>query len=128
QSPPLEGIGEAKTSPAPKPASQKPAVQRSTNGRRPLGDLLVEAGLIAPAKLNEALLQQETSGKRIGSLLVELGELDERKLTEVLGKQLKVPVIDLRTTEPDTETAALLPEAAARSLVAIPVRRHDGRV
>src|SRR5207249_7985586 len=41
---------------------------------------------------------------------------------------LKLPVIDLRTTEPDAETAALLPESAARSLVAIPVRRHDGRV
>jgi type IV pilus assembly protein PilB len=128
QAPPLEGIAEKAMPPPPKPARQKPEVPSGGNGRRPLGDLLVEAGLVAPAKLNEALLQQEASGKRIGSLLVELGELDERKLTEVLGKQLKLPVIDLRTTEPDGETAALLPESAARALVAIPVRRHDGRV
>ena len=126
--PPLEGIAESTTPPAPRPRLQKSQGVAGNGSRRPLGDLLVEAGLIAPAKLNEALLQQETSGKRIGALLVELGDIDERKLTDVLGKQLKIPVIDLRTTEPDAETAALMPEAVARSLTAIPVHQQDGRV
>src|SRR5438067_13143188 len=128
QAPPLEGIAEKAMPSPPKPAPQKPGVPSGDNGRRPLGDLLVEAGLVAPAKLNEALLQQEASGKRIGVLLVELGDVDERKLTEVLGRQLEISVIDLRTEQPDAETAALLPEPLARSLTAIPVRQDDGRI
>src|SRR5438067_2110535 len=122
---PLEGV----TAPGP-PTSAKPAAPRlrDSQKRTPLGDLLVEAGLVAPAKLNEALLQQEAAGKRIGALLVELGDLDERQLTEVLGRQLEISVIDLRSEEPDAETAALLPEPIARALTAIPVRQEDGRV
>ena len=128
---PLEGVSAAKVGPAAATKERPAAAKRSPRAgtpRRPLGDLLVEAGLVPPAKLEEVLLQQRASGKRLGVLLVELGEIDERKLTQVLGKQLRISVIDLRTEEPDTETVTLLPEESARALTAIPVRREDGHV
>ncbi|MEY2566186.1 MAG: type pilus assembly protein PilB [Actinomycetota bacterium] len=100
--------------------------------RRPdgpqLGETLVAGGVIAPSQLNEALLQQPTSGKRIGTLLVELGALSERKLAEMLSPHLGVQVVDLRQEQPEPAVVSLLPEATARALTAIPIRDHAGKL
>ncbi|MCZ0983288.1 hypothetical protein O1L60_41330 [Streptomyces diastatochromogenes] len=105
------------------------AEQSSPAGQnRPrLGELLVRAGRLTPAQVDEALLQQSTSGKRLGALLIELGMVDERSLIEALSVQLDVPVADLRQSEPDPEAAARVPEALARSLGVVAVRRSEGR-
>lgn len=76
--------------------------------------------------MDEALLQQSASGKRLGALLVELAMVDEQSLTEALSVQLGVPVADLRQSEPDPEAAARVPEALARSLGVVAVRRAEG--
>ncbi|MFD8026732.1 GspE/PulE family protein [Streptomyces lavendulae] len=91
-----------------------------------IGELLVQRGLLTPAQVDEALLQQSASGKRLGALLVELGMVDERSLIEALSVRLGVPVADLRQSEPDPEAAARVPEALARSLGVVAVRRSEG--
>ncbi|WP_328379764.1 GspE/PulE family protein [Streptomyces sp. NBC_00440] len=103
-------------------AQSSPAGQQ----RPRIGELLVQRGLLTPAQVDEALLQQSTSGKRLGTLLVELGMVDERSLIEALSVQLDVPVADLHQSEPDPEAAARVPEALARSLGVVAVRRADG--
>lgn len=79
-----------------------------SSGGRPLGELLVDRGLLTGAQVDEALLHQPTSGKRLGVLLVELGAVGERDLYEVLSIQLGLPLIDLRQEQPEADALALL--------------------
>jgi type IV pilus assembly protein PilB len=91
-----------------------------------IGELLIQRRLVTPAQVDEALLQQPASGKRLGTLLVELGMVDERAVVESLSDQTGVPLVDLRQSQPEPDAASRIPEALARSLNVIPVRRVDG--
>ena len=86
-----------------------------------LGELLVTLGSLTRTQVAEALLQQPETGKRLGALLVELGAIDDSQLVAALSAQLQLPNADLRSREPDPEVAALLPEAVARKIGAVPV-------
>ena len=97
-----------------------------TTGRRFLGEILVESRLLTRDKLDDALLKQRVSGKRLGTLLVEMGAVDERDLATALGEHFGVAVIDLRRQAPEPEAVQLLPEASARSLLALPLRLTAG--
>ena len=90
-----------------------------------LGELLVSRDRVSQGQLAEALLQQSDSGKRIGALLVEIGALSEKDLAEALAHQFGLEVADLRRNRPDADTVKLLPESAARSLGAIPLRMEN---
>ena len=81
--------------------------------------------VISHGQLVEALVQQTPSGPRIGRLLVDLGALDERDLAIVLAEQSGLEVADLRRERPDPGAVAALPEAVARTIGAVPLRR-DG--
>ena len=104
-------------------AAEEPA--RSQDGRPAnwtrLGDLLVSKSRATRAQVAEALLQQSASGKRLGQLLVELGALSERGLAETLSEQYALPLVDLRSEDPEPDAPGLLPEGAARALNAIPL-------
>jgi hypothetical protein len=52
-----------------------------------LGLLLVEAGLLTPSQVFEALMEQQTSEKRLGQILQERGVLTEEQLAPLLAKQ-----------------------------------------
>ena len=93
-----------------------------------LGELLVGRGLVSEEQLTDALSQQRASGKRLGNILVELGFLRERVLTDVLAEQLGMAVVDLSRAEIDPEIVALLPEAEARRLGALPTHRDGSRI
>ena len=101
-----------------------PTEPMSHDGPR-LGEMLVSRGLVSPAQLAEALLQQPESGKRLGTLMVELGLVGERMVAEALAEQLTLPFVDLRQEEPDTEAVRRLPEPVARRFLAIPLRQTE---
>ena len=52
-----------------------------------LGEMLVEAGEITQAQLDEALAIKETSQKKIGVILLELGYLSKEALMQVIATQ-----------------------------------------
>ena len=112
------GNGGAPPPPPPPPARKGP----------PIGERLVSRGLVTPAQLAEALLQQPLTGKRLGVLIVELGMVDERPVTEVLADQLGLRLVDLGQEDPDPDAVRQLPETLARSLNAIPIRTVDDRL
>lgn len=91
-------------------------------GGRRLGEILVDAQVLGPEPLAEALDRQRESGMRLGAVLVEMGLLDEHTVVAALGAQLGLPVADLRHHPPDPEALRALPKATARRLTAIPVR------
>ena len=59
----------------------------AASARRPIGEFLVERGLVTPEELAAALSDQRQSGKRLGEILVERGAITRMALASVLGEQ-----------------------------------------
>lgn len=86
-----------------------------------LGEMLVDAGLINPAQLQEALRHQRIAGGRMGSNLVALGFVSEDVLMDFLAHQTGVPRLDLRTLDVPAEVLRRIPRRLADQLNVLPV-------
>jgi MSHA biogenesis protein MshE len=82
--------------------------------RMRLGDVLVQQKLISEEQLTQALQDQRGTGKRLGRLLMEAGLITEESLAHGLARQLRVPVVNLKSFPLKSETVRLLPESPAR--------------
>lgn len=74
--------------------AQDKAADRLSLKRNKIGQLLLEAGLIAPNDLERALQEQSRNGDRVGTILIRQGVIEEATLTEFLAKQYRVPVVN----------------------------------
>src|SRR5206468_39713 len=90
--------------------------------------MLLSEGLITQAQLDAALKAQAERGLPIGQLLVELGAVTEAVLTGALARQLGLEFVDLAEYPIDRGAVALLPEAMARRLLALPVTWAEDRL
>jgi hypothetical protein len=54
---------------------------------RPIGELLVDAGVITRAELDESLTLQRTTGQRLGEILIETGRISWLALAQAIGDQ-----------------------------------------
>jgi len=61
---------------------------RATDRPRRLGELLIEAGLLTGAQLDEALAEQEDSGRMLGEILVDRRYVPMITLVNLLAEQL----------------------------------------
>lgn len=86
-----------------------------------LGGLLVEAGLITPAQLQDSLRYQRISGERLGSALVSQGLISEEVLMDFLAKQTGVPRLDLKTLEIPAPVLQRIPRRLAEQMNMLPV-------
>ena len=68
--------------------------------RRPIGEFLVERGLVTNDQLAAALADQRESGKRLGEILVERGAITRMALASVLGEQWEEAGRHLRSVVP----------------------------
>ena len=78
------------------PTSTAAPPSTRTTGRRRLGDLLVDAGLLSVEQLRTALQQQRSedgSRRRLGTVLLELGYVDDRDIAVALAEQLGLEVV-----------------------------------
>lgn len=87
--------------------------------RKRLGDLLVEEGIVAPAQLEQALSQQQSTGRKLGDTLISMGFLSEQQMLQFLSRQLDIPLIDLTRVTVAPDTVSLLSEVHARRLRAL---------
>ena len=87
-----------------------------------LGELLLQAGKVDEAQLEEALTLQVDSNRRIGEILIGLGHVKEKDIIEILEYQLGIPHIDLERHYIDREVPNLVSESLARENLLIPVR------
>jgi type IV pilus assembly protein PilB len=97
-------------------------------GRKLIGQLLVEKGLINQEQLDEALETQKQSTQLIGEILVDLGYVQREPLYESLAEQLKVPFVNLGKVIPDPRVATLLDKESAQRHKALPIARGDGTI
>ncbi len=68
-------------------------VRMARMSTKKLGELLIEAGLIDQAKLEEALKQQKGSGERVGEALTRLGWVTERDIARTVATQFALPYL-----------------------------------
>ena len=74
--------------------ADKNAVEAAENAWRPLGEMLVEKGLLTKEELEHALAVQEETGRLLGAILVERGYVSGPALAVALAEQYGV---ELRT-------------------------------
>jgi len=87
-----------------------------------LGDMLIEANVITPQDLSDAIQEQRRSGELLGATLVRLGILAETTLMKTLQEQLGLPLIDLNQESADEQALTLIREELARKYAALPMR------
>ncbi len=88
---------------------------------KPLGQRLIEMGIITPAQLDLALKLQKRTGEMLGEILLKLGFISQDILTTSLAQQSNVNQIDLKKVFVQPEAIALVPENYAREKKLIPI-------
>ncbi len=96
--------------------------------RKRLGDLLVDAGMISRAQLEEALEEQKTRKERLGQILLNKEFITEKRLIEVLEEQLGIPHVDLYEQSINSEVATSVSKTLAQRHQVIPIDRKNNRV
>ncbi len=103
-------------------------VDGARHSGRLLGNLLLTRGFLVESELSFALARQATTGGPIGQILVDLGLITDRDLVELLAEQLRMQVVDLARVEFGEGVAGLLAQSEARRLAALPLRRVNGQI
>jgi general secretion pathway protein E/type IV pilus assembly protein PilB len=88
--------------------------------RKPIGEQLIDKGVIGPDQLKIALLEQSRSKDKLGEILVRLGFLTESVLNEALGESLGQESINLKEVVPDVEAIKLIDKSLAQKLNIMP--------
>lgn len=120
---------------APQPVAPRTVLADDTQ-RIPIGQQLIDAGLIRQDQLDTALRHQESSQqsansdgsfaaptKRLGEIVAELGLVDESNLLPLLGEQLGVAGVRLREGLIDPNAVRMIPREHAERLLALPLMR-----
>lgn len=96
-------------------------------GRKRLGDLLVEAGVIQSDQLLYAL-EAKQRNEKLGDFLIKENFLTEQQLIEVLEFQLGIPHINLNQFAIDPELLNLIPAELAKRTSLMPIRREKNKL
>lgn len=81
--------------------------------KKRIGELLIDADIIAPDQLEEALAVQQEEGGKVVEILINLGYLDEGKVAEFLAAQPGIPSIDLTNYTITEEVVQYVPREFA---------------
>lgn len=96
--------------------------------KKPLGDILVQSGLIGATDLEKALEVQKSSGNRLGEVLVALGLLSESDVARAIAGQLSIPFVADHELQVDMAVARLIPPSVARKTRALPIKEEFGQI
>jgi type IV pilus assembly protein PilB len=88
---------------------------------KPLGQRLIEAGLITDTQLQNALREQARTREYLGRILIRLGYVSEEAVAAALAAQARVKYVDLGQYTPQPEATKLVPENFARQHHLVPL-------
>jgi type IV pilus assembly protein PilB len=95
----------------------------------PLGQMLVNDGVLTHEQLAEALGRQRRSRERLGQILIEMKLIDEEVLLKYLGRQFRKEAIAQSELESlDIEVVRLVPQEVARQYRIIAAERHGRKL
>jgi len=93
--------------------------------QKPLGERLIEAGVITESQLNLALREKKRSGGYLGSVLVKLGFITEEVLTDSLAAETQTEVVDVINVVIDEAVLELIPYEIAKKNRVVPIGFDD---
>jgi len=93
--------------------------------RKPIGQLLLDKGLVEKEQIQRALEYQQKSGEklRLGEILVRFGYVTQADVLKCVGEQLDVPVVDLNKIRPEVEAVDAVPRNTARMHNILPLKK-----
>ncbi len=104
------------------------AINKPSSGRKKMGELLIEHGIITREQLDEALDVQRHSEELIGRIMVNLGFLNELDVLKMYALQLGVPFVDLSRMRIMPVIAKSLPPHIAQKHKVIPISKDKQRI
>ncbi|MFH1777627.1 MAG: ATPase, T2SS/T4P/T4SS family [Candidatus Omnitrophota bacterium] len=96
-----------------------------TEGRKTLGQILLEQKLITEEKLNQALRVQKESEEPLGEILINQGGVAEEAVLKALSIQLDIPFVKISTLKIDANVIKILPAKVATFFNVIPIDMDD---
>jgi type IV pilus assembly protein PilB len=102
----------------------------ATLERKPLGQLLLDKGLVKPEQLDRALEEQRRSNhqKLLGEVLVELRICTEDQITEALAQAYGVPYARVSPKIADPKVIAVLPKEFLETHQVLPLFLVEGKL
>jgi type IV pilus assembly protein PilB len=93
--------------------------------RKPIGQLLLDKGLVEKEQVQRALEYQQRSGEklRLGEILVKFGYVSREDVLKCVGEQFDVPVVDLNKMRPEVEAVDAVPRNTAKMHNILPLKR-----
>ena len=89
---------------------------------RKLGELLVDRHFVSKDVLEDLLAQDQETGVPVARLMVDDGHVREEDLLRTIADRVGMDFVELDEALFDPDAVSRLPESAARSLMAIPIR------
>ena len=96
-------------------------MRRTTFFEERVGQVLLEAGFVSKGQLDQARRLSQETGSILFDTMISLGLVARETLVTVLSFQLRIPIVDLKTTNIDAEAVRLVPESFARDHHILPV-------
>lgn len=104
------------------------ATEDIKSGRKYIGKVLLEQGLINQTQLDDSLEYAAGVNRRIGNILKERGYVDDIGIAQALSKQLSIPYLDLGGLEIPLEVLNLVPESLAENYLVLPISKSDAEL
>ncbi len=94
----------------------------------PLGQILLGAGLLTEAQLDQALQKHFETGQRLGQCLISMNLVSSEDVGRMLEKRLNVPYFSLRKWRPSREVLRMFTLDFVSAHRVVPVEVTDGMI
>lgn len=91
--------------------------------KKKLNEILLEKKLITDKDLKKALKIQKEKGGQLSKIMIQEKMISQKDLMIMLGKELRIPPIDLAKYKIDPEVVKFIPERVARHYLLIPISK-----
>jgi len=93
-----------------------------SDGRRLLGQILKDRGIVREGQVQEALQAQRRTGGLIGQCLIDLGHCTQQDVVLALAEQAGMESVDLTRGRPSAQALALVDSTTAHAYGVLPLR------
>lgn len=96
---------------------------QSMTGRKKIGEMLTESGVLSAEQLQKALdMQSKSAGRLLGEILLAEEMIKENDFFNVLASQMGIPFIDFDSAPPPPENGYVLPYSLMERLYIFPAK------
>ena len=98
----------------------------SSEDKAPLGEQLLEKGVLSDDQLRIALFEQQGGGNEpLGRVLVRLGFVTEATIRDIMSESADVNTVDLTNTTVDPDVLSKIPLDVAKQYNVFPIAYHE---